>query len=126
MRFSTLLIRSVARLVLAALVLGQGIHFAEACVLNVDRPAMAFTAGDHCKVHGQQAPISPNACLSQCLQAGQSSPAYPADIPAAPYVAALVLPVECIQQPILGVFTSTQTRVDSSPPVAFRFCSLQL
>ena len=124
MHFSIHRIRWVARLVLAALLLAQGIHFAQACVVDADRPAMAFGA-DHCKAQ-QQTPISPNACLSQCLQADQSSSAYHADVPAAPNVAALVLPIECIQQPVPGVFTSTRIILDRSPSPAFRFCSLQL
>ena len=126
MRFSIQLVRSIARLVLAALLLGQGVHFAQACLLNADRPAMAFTAGDQCKMHERQAPVSPNACLSQCLQGDQSSGAYQTDVPAAPNVVALVLPIEFVQQAVLRVFTSTQAIFDSSPPLAYKFCSLQL
>ena len=124
MHCSIHLIRRVARLVLTALLLAQGIHFAQACVADVDRPAMAFSS-DHCQQQGQQTP-SPNACLSQCLQADQSFSAHQAELPAAPNVVALVLPVECIQQSVVGVSTSTQIIFDSSPPLAFKFCSLQL
>ena len=125
MRSSIHRVRWVARLALAALLVAQGIHFAQACVVNADRPAMAFGA-DHCKTQNQQTPISPNACLSQCLQADQSSSIYHADVPGAPNLAALVLPIECIQQPVGRVFTSTRIILDRGPSPAFRFCSLQL
>jgi hypothetical protein len=124
MRFSIHLIRWIARLVLAALLLAQGIHFAQACVADADRPAMAF-GSDHCKQQSQQTP-SPNACLSQCLQADQSFSAHQAELPAAPNVVAFVLPIECVQLLVLGVSSSTRTTFDTSRPLAFKFCSLQL
>lgn len=126
MRFTAHWIRSLARLVLAALLLAQGIQFAQACVMNAHRPALAFAAGDHCNVPGKQAPIVPNACLNQCLQADQSSAAHHVGIPGAPDVVVFVLPVECVQSSVLGVVTRTQFIGDSSPPPALRFCSLQL
>jgi len=124
MRFPTHLLRWVARLVIAALLLAQGIHFAQACVADANAPVMAF-GSDHCKKQGQQS-SSPNACLSQCLQGDQSSSAYQAELPAAPNVVALVLPIDCLQPSVLRVSSSTQSLFDSSPPLAFKFCSLQL
>jgi hypothetical protein len=87
---------------------------------------MAFDAGDQCKMHERQAPVSPNACLSQCLQGDQSSAAYQADVPAAPNVVALVLPIESVQQAVPRIFTSTRGIFHLSPPLAYKFCSLQL
>jgi hypothetical protein len=118
--------RSVARLVLAAVLLMQAIHVARACVVHADRPAIAFSVQDHCKPQGKQAPLPANACLTQCLQADQTSTASHVPVPAAPDVLALVLPFDCIVQPVPGAYTSAQTIVGNSPPLALRFCSLQL
>ena len=124
MRFSLHQFRWIARLVLAALVLAHAIQFAQACALDAQRPAMAFAA-DHCKTPDQQAPMSANACLNQCLQPDQSSTAE-AGLPPAPNVVALVLPVERIGQSLRSVVTTSEAVFDSSPPLTIRFCSLQL
>jgi hypothetical protein len=125
MRLGTRSVRAIAKLMLGALLLVQAVHLAQACVVAVDRPAMAFAASDHCKTHSTQHEVPPNACLSQCLQGDQSSPAYEIALPPPANVVLLTLPAAtdasspsklCAPEPI----------GNRDPPPVIRFCSLLL
>ena len=120
------LIRSVDQLMLVVLLLVQGVHFAQACVLNADRPKMAFGEADHCKMHNNSGPVSPNACLTQCLQTDQSSATQPVSIPSAVNAVLFILPElpPSHALPIAGL--SVDLCEDSTPPPILRFCSLLL
>ena len=125
MLLRTRLVKSIARLMLAALLLVQGIYVAQACVFNADRPTLAFAQADHCKMQDKHGSVSPNACLSQCLQADQSSAAHPADIPPAPGSVLLVLPLLSDGAMAKG-FSKIDPINDTGPPPLRRFCSLLL
>jgi hypothetical protein len=126
MLFRTRSIKTCARLMLAVLLLVQGIHFAKACILPSDAPAMAFTTGEPCKMPmgDEQDPITPNACLSQCLQGDQSSGACEFAVPPASNIA-LTLPAS-IDAGCAPRFTVSESIGNRSTPPLIRFCSLQL
>ena len=125
MLLRTRLIKSIARLMLATLLLVQGIHIVQACVFNADRPTLAFAQADHCKMQDKHGSVSPNACLSQCLQADQSSAAHPADIPPGPSTVLLVLAIPSDDAMVKG-FSKIDPTNDTGPPPLARFCSLLL
>ncbi len=118
-------IRVIARLMMGALLLVQGIHFVQACVVAIDQPTMAFAASGECQMQGSHGPVSPNACLSQCLQGDQSSPAYQIALLAAANVAVLSLPLPInTSSPLKPCLAESIGNRD--PPPLIRFCSLLL
>jgi hypothetical protein len=118
----------LARLMLGVLLLVQAIHLAQACLVPFDRPAMAFAQGEPCKmpmgaVHDN--PITPNACLSQCLQGDQSSGGYELALPSLSDAVIFIVPLSRDAQFGRG-FPTTESNAKHDPPPLVRFCSLLL
>ena len=115
----------MVRWVLAVLMLAQLINVAQACLLEVARPAMAF-AGAPCEMGDPQRTMLPNACLAQCLQADQSTTADHTALPLVPNVAALIAPEPCVSARLRGLVSSLVCHGGTGPPPSIRFCSMLL
>ena len=118
-------LRLVARLMILALLLVQGVHSAQACLAVTNRPAMAFNGG-HCKTGGHDDKINPNACLTQCLQSDQSNSSHQVHIPSAPLTSVLILPAVETACPPATPRRSVLGAVATGPPPSIRFCSFLL
>ena|SRR5215468_62559 len=124
MRLSATRLRFVAKMLLLGLLSVQGVHAAQACFADAHRPAMAFKHG-HCGTPSQ-GHVSPNACLTQCLQSDQSNSSYQVEVPSAPLAGAVVLPAittVCSPAPLRY---SVLGAVETGPPHSIRFCSFLL
>jgi hypothetical protein len=118
-------IKQLCRLILAALFLMQGIHLAQACLVTASGPAMAFSQGDHCAMQGKHGSVSPNACLSQCLQGDQSVSAQPMAVPPAATTIMAVLSMAS-DAAIVDRFSLLECFDSRSPPPLIRFCTFRL
>ena len=125
MRITAQWARHVARVVLSTLLLAQAIGIAQACLPDANKPAMAF-AGSPCKMNGDHQPMSPNACLSQCLQADQSPTAHHPGIPSLSEPTVLIAPRALFDRSSAHLFVRSECFTDSAPPPPIRFCSLLL
>ena len=123
MRISSPRLRFVARLLLFALLSGQGVLAAQACFAEVHRPAMAYSGG-HCGTP-EQGHANPNTCLTQCLQSDQSSSGYHVEVPGPVLIAFVVLPTTRVCPPI-PLRHSVLAVPETGPPPPIRFCSFLL
>jgi hypothetical protein len=123
--FRTRSIKHLCRLILAALFLMQGMHLAQACLITASGPAMAFSQADHCAMQGKHGPVSPNVCLSQCLQGDQSVSAQPMAVPSAATAVMAVLPIVA-DTAFVDRFSLLERFDSRSPPPLIRFCSFRL
>jgi hypothetical protein len=126
MRFSRHFTRCTARLALAALLWALGLQLVQACAIEASQPAMAFTAAGECEMQGAHKPVSPNACLNQCLQPDQSSAAYHVNVPPPLDTVVLLLPVDCVALRALDAPVFSQVPQYRGPPSSIEFSSLRL
>jgi hypothetical protein len=117
--------RIVTGWLLAILTFAQLINVAQACLLEAARPAMAFVTAP-CPMGGEQESMSPNVCLSQCLQADQSSSSTHFALPSAPLVAVLIVPEARVNARPTAPFSRIARHGGTGPPPPIRFCSLLL
>jgi hypothetical protein len=117
--------RIVTKWLLAISIFAQLINVAQACLLEAARPAMAFATAP-CPMGGEQESMSPNVCLSQCLQADQSSGSSHFALPSVPQVAVLIVPEARGDSRPTAPFSRIACHGGTGPPPPIRFCSLLL
>jgi hypothetical protein len=121
--------RLVSCLAATVLLFAQALAIAQACVTPDATPAMAFAddiASQDCHdaVLANPQP-NPNSCLQHCNAGDQTTAQVPADVPAMPEVAVLIVQVLAETAPVFARAETCELH-SPDPPPSLRFCSFQL